>query len=376
MGVANLRYWSTVARQVRRELRRWDARACQIGDPVLRGHARSKLDEERFNAEVAATLATLAPRRHRRQAVAATVAFQVMYDYLDAVGEQPVADPLRNGHQLYRAFSDALSDADCAEDGYYVHHPQSDDGGYLRALVTVCRAAFHSLPSAAAVAPVAQRTAIRCGEAQTRTHALPREGLAQLAAWAAAEAEGTELTWWELAAGAAASVLSIHALIAAAAHPRTTRAEAVRVDAAYLPISALTTLLDSVIDHDHDVVTGEHSFVTYYASARAAAERVGAVARHGTAAAATLRHAPHHVMTVAGAAAYYLSAPEAGTAFARPIAARVLGELEPLVAPIMGIFRLWRLAKRVRRGILRRQRESGWAWDPSPTSTDSSRIRP
>ena len=198
LGTANLRYWSTVARHVRRELRHWDARAYQIADPVLRGHARAKLDGERFNAEVAATLATLAPRHHRRRAIAATVAFQVMYDYLDAVSEQPVADPLRNGQQLYRAFADALSDADGAEDSYYLHHPQNDDSGYLRALVTVCRAAFYSLPSATAVAPVARRTAIRCGEAQTRTHALPREGLAQLAAWAAAEAEGTELTWWEL----------------------------------------------------------------------------------------------------------------------------------------------------------------------------------
>ncbi len=348
LGLANLRYWSTVAGQVRRELRGWERRAREIADPVLRGHAVAKLEQEHFNAEVAATLATLAPRRHRKHVIAATVAFQVMYDYLDAVGEQPVADPLRNGRHLYAAFTNALGDTAAAQGGYYLHHPQEDDGGYLEALVAVCGTAFSSLPSAATVVPVARRTAARCGEAQTRTHALPREGVTQLAAWAAAEGEGTELTWWEIAAGAAASVLSVHALIAAAADPCTTRCEAARIDAAYLPISALTTLLDSVVDREHDLLDGGHGYVTYYASSHEAAERIRTVARHSTSAAASLPHAGHHVMTVAGAAAYYLSGVEAGTNFARPIAARVIPELRPLILPILGIFRVWRLAKRLR----------------------------
>src|SRR5829696_5146585 len=105
LGVANMRYWSMVARRVQRELRHWEHRAHEITDPVLREHALGKLTEERFNAEVAATLATLAPWRRRSRVVVATVAFQVMYDYLDAVSEQPVADPLRNGRRLYGAFA-------------------------------------------------------------------------------------------------------------------------------------------------------------------------------------------------------------------------------------------------------------------------------
>jgi tetraprenyl-beta-curcumene synthase len=344
--IANARYWSSVAPVVRRELRRWERRAGAIANPILRGHALGKLREERFNAEVAATLSTLAPKRLRRRVIAAIVAFQVIYDYLDVLSEQLVVAPLDNGRQLYRAFAAALSPGESAID-YYRHNPQRDDGGYLDALVATCRAGFHALPAAAIVAPVAQRTAARCGEAQTRTHAIVIEGPAQLEGWAANQLPGQRLTWWELAAGCAASVLAVHALIAAAADPRTTQAEALRIDAAYLPICALTTLLDSLVDRDADLACGDHAYLSYYADDAAVADRVRAVAREAMAGAQTLRHASHHTMSVSGAAAYYLSAPGAGAERARPISRDVARELKPLIAPIMQIFHAWRLAKRI-----------------------------
>jgi tetraprenyl-beta-curcumene synthase len=356
---ANARYWPTVHPHVRRELRQWERRASEIADPALRAHALGKLQAERFNAEVAATLQTLAPRQHRPEAITVTVAFQVIYDYLDAVSEQPAADPLCNGRSLYRAFDDALSETPPVG-SYYRHHDplHRDDGGYLEALVATCRRAFGTLPAAAAVAPVARRTAARCGEAQTRTHAIPRKGVDQLATWAAAESPDAELRWWEVSAGAAASVLSVHALIAAAADPHTTTSDALRIDAAYLPISALTTLLDSLVDYEADTRSGSHRYLSYYEDAAAAAGRIGVVARRGAAAATTLPHADHHAMTVAGAAAYYLSAPGAHSAFARPIARHVIDELRPLVVPTLAIFHVWRRVKRLgmrrRRAVVRR----------------------
>jgi tetraprenyl-beta-curcumene synthase len=344
LGVANARYWPSVAPAVRAELRRWERYAHSIDDPTLRAHAVEKLRDERFNAEVAATLATLAPRRWRREVVAASVAFQVIYDYLDAVTEQPVAHPLSNGRQLYRAFAAALSPAAQPVD-YYRHHPQHGDRGYLDALVATCRANFHALPNAALVASIAQRTAARCGEAQTRTHAVAIEGPAQLAEWAARESPGSGLTWWEAAAGAAASVLSVHALIAAAADRHTTYADAVRIEAAYLPICALTTLLDSLVDRDDDIASGSHEFLAYYENDRVIAERLRAVTRLAIRGARSLPHASHHAMSVAGAAAYYLSTPGARSQRARRVARVVAGELRPLIGPVMQIFHAWRLAK-------------------------------
>ena len=136
--LAYLRYWLTVAPRVRRALRHWHQLAESISDPVLRAQAAGKLHEERANTEAIATLCTLAPRRYRATVLHAVVALQVMYDYLDAVTEHPVTDPLRDGHQLFRAFVVALTPGEAPVD-YYRHHPHRDDSGYLDALVRCAR---------------------------------------------------------------------------------------------------------------------------------------------------------------------------------------------------------------------------------------------
>lgn len=341
---ANARYWPTVVPYVRRHLRDWEARAGRIPDPTLRELALQKLQDERFNSEVAATLAVLASRRHRPAVVAATVSLQVMYDYLDGVSEQPSDRPLSSSRCLYGAFLTALAPEPLTDDAYYRWWPGGQDGGYLSALSSSCRTAFWELPSAAAVAPAAREAAIRCGEAQSRVHAISQLGSDQLAAWAVAHGADTDLTWWEYAAGGAASVLSIHALLSAAADPRTTPADAEEIDAAYLAACALSTLLDSLIDHDADVHS--HRFIDYYPSTESAAERLTAVARRATTSMSALRSADHHVMTVAGVAAYYLSAPQARSPRARQISEKVIAALQPVIAPALAIFRLWRLAKR------------------------------
>lgn len=344
LGRANLRYWPTVYPQVRRELRRWDRRALAIPDPALRAQALEKLREERFNTEVAATLATLAPPSQRRAVVVAIVALEVMYDYLDGLSEQPVADQLANGRQLYRAFADALAPAG-TDDDHYRHHPQGDDGGYLAALAAACRGALWELPAAAAAAPVALTVAQRCGEAQTRTHLVARAGSGQLAAWAGAQPEARALRWWEVASGAAASVLAVHALLASAADPRTTAADAERIARAYLATCALTTLLDSLVDAEADADGGGHAYLSYYRDEVEAAERLGHLAAEAVAAARELPRAAHHLMTVAGAVAFYLSAPAAACERGERLAAPVAAELRPLLAPALAIFEAWRRAK-------------------------------
>jgi tetraprenyl-beta-curcumene synthase len=342
---ANALYWPAVLPRVHRELSRWKAHAWDIPDPTLRAQAIAKLEDESFNTEVAATLATLVPRRQRSRVIAVTVALQVMYDYLDGLSEQPARDSLGNSRTLFGAFEVAFATERVEPTDYYRRHPQSDDNGYLEALVETCQDAFRGLPRAVAVAPVARGAAMRCGEAQGRTHAIPSSGVDQLAAWATSGARDTGLTWWEYAAGATASVLALHALIAAAADPRTTPAEARDLDAAYLFIAAISTLLDSLVDHHLDVEDGSHSFISYYESEGEKVERIGALAIRAVTDARRLRNGPHHHMTTAGVAAYYLSAPAARKPSARAVRAGVVGELRPLITPILGVFRLWRLAK-------------------------------
>jgi tetraprenyl-beta-curcumene synthase len=383
LAAANARYWTSVAPIARAQLERWERRALTIPDPALRTLARAKLQTEGFNAEVAATLATLAPRPWRARTVEAIVALQVMYDYLDGLTERPVADPLRNGRALFTAFTDAVATAPAGaaaaersgfartqksgvdaqtgagSDDYFRDRASDDggdDGGYLAALSATTGAALAGLPAWSAVSDAALQGAARCAEGQVRVHAAPRAGAAQLEEWARTRAAGTRLQWREFMAGAVSSVLAVHALIAAAANDRSTPAEAAAIDSAYLSISALSTMLDSVIDYERDSASGEAWYVGHYDSRAALADRVVAVVRDARRQARTLPDAAHHEMTLVGVVAYYTSAREATQGAAAPLAHRVNAELGPLMAPTLAVMRAWRGAKTLHQALAGKRR--------------------
>ena len=347
-------YRATVVPVVREGLRGWERVAETIPDPVLREQALFSVREKGLNAEATAVFGILAPRRRRRQAVEAMTAFQVAVDYLDTLGEQPADDPLANGLRLHGALVAALApDGEAGGGGgaetamarrgpegagreWYALHSRCDDGGYLVALIDACREIVAGLPAAAATLPAARRAAARCGEGQGRTHAaeLGDDGGA-LRDWAEGLAAPPGYAWWELAAGASSSVAA-HALIAAAADPATTAAEAELIDAAYFPpVGALTVLLDDLVDRDEDLAADAHNYLSYYRDAEDAANRIGFLASRGTASMAPLRQPRRHAAILAGVAGFYLSAPGADAAFARPVAAALLEALGPAVRPIV-----------------------------------------
>lgn len=305
------RYWATVLPRARRELRRWERRARQIPDPELRAHACATLRGEGGNAEGAALLALAAPRAHRARVVRLLVAVQVMYDYLDTLSEQPVARPLAASRQLHRALVDVLDEAACPPPhDWYAGYPGGDDGGYLAALVSVCRELLATLPSRAIVAPGVRRAMERACESQSRNHAamLGATDLASFAAWAAAQGSpGAAMQWWELAA-ASGSSLAMHALLAAAAEPALTAAGAAQIERAYWPwICGLNTLLESVTDRVDDACTGNHSYAGRYASPEVAGARLATIATQATIAARALPNGSHHMSVLAAMACFYLS---------------------------------------------------------------------
>jgi tetraprenyl-beta-curcumene synthase len=335
--VANLRYWSTVAPLVRSQLTRWEQAAQAIDDPKLRALALGKLRDERFNVEVAATLATLAPRSKRASVVEAIVALQVMYDYLDVLSEQPLAENLPASRHLFTAFTDAL----------ILNAPVVPGGDYLQVLSETIRAALAPLPSAATIAPVAEASAARCAQAQILNHDASHSGIEEAKRWATLQASGTGLGWQEYLAGASASVLAIGALIAAAADPTTTRADAEDLDSLYLSIGALS-ILDSVVDLDEDIAAGQLGYLQYYDSPELMGTALASVARDAITRARRAPNGPHHIVTLAGVVAYYTSAPAACSDFARPLTAPVRRALRPLITPTLALMRGWREAKRVR----------------------------
>ena len=355
LALANLRYWPKAAPATRRALAAWEQPAAGIAEPHLRSLALAKLRDERFNAEVAATLATLAPARTRLGAVRAIVALELLFDYLDGRTERPSDDPLDERRRLFGPFLTAIdrpagASGRRAEDDE-VGRIDDADGGYLRSLSQQAQTELWRLPAATRVADHTRKAARRCAEAQTRLHAAATLGDAQLRDWALADGSASGLDWLEYLGGAASSVLSVHALIAAAADPGTSTDGASRIDAAYLAIGGVITILDSVIDQGEDSARGEPGFIRLFESRQELHERLRALTREALARAWEAPHGGHHAMTLAGVAAYYTTHPGAEDPRAREITQMVCRELSPTIWPTLGVLRAWRAAKHARANL-------------------------
>jgi tetraprenyl-beta-curcumene synthase len=348
LAVAQGRYWTSVAPLVRRLLRIWEARASEILDPHLNYLAVEKLRNERFNVEVAAMIATIAPAEHRERAVEAIVALQVMYDFLDALTEQPAPNRIRDGLQQSGAFLDALCVSTPRKGDYYAHYPGGcGDAGYLEELALTVRDALRGLPAVESVSQGLSACAARCAEAQVRIHAVPEAGLRQLEQWAESEARNTELQWREWLFGAMGSVVAAHALIALAADRRATMAQARQLDSTYLSLCVLTTALDHLVDHESDVLTGEESYLYLYPSRQDLASQIVLVTRRVLERVREIPNGPHHAMILSGVVAYYTSQPGAMGKFARPVTTHVRDQLRPLITPTLATLHVWRVAKRL-----------------------------
>lgn len=343
-------YAVSVVPVARWELWRWRRVAEAIPDPGLRRVALETLAGEAMNVEAAAVFAILAPLRSRWAAARALVAIQVLVDYVDTLSEQPAAAPLHASLTLHTAVSDALSSGPRPEGRrYYDGYAVGEDGGYLAALLDACSRELTRLPAFACVQPVAERAASRCAAGQSRTHTVAAGGVDGFAAWARTLDRRAGFTWWEAAAGASSSV-AVHALIAAAADPLTTKRDALLVDAAYYPpIGALTVLFDSLIDRSRDAASGSHNYMAYYAGRDEAAERLAAITNRAQMAVLPLRRRRRHEAIVAGVAGFYLGASDR-VAWVGAVRELVVSELGGIVQPVMSVMRVRRrLSDRARR---------------------------
>lgn len=332
-------YWLRIHAQVRRELAVWDAHARRIPDPLLRRQALAKLSGERLNPEAAALFAVLAPRGRRRLVVSLIVAYQVLYDFLDGVNEQPGFDELRDGLQLHRALTDAVLPEQPLSD-YYRRHPDLNDGGYMQALCTRCRHIVGQIPSIGRCSTVIAAATDRCGQAQSQNHATTRLGNSCLIDWSLRQStDHADYHWWELAAGGI-SCLNIHAVLATCADSRVSPTDAAGVESAYFPsVCSLSALLDSLADYHGDAGTGNHSFVAHYRDSDHAAERLARIADEAQSLVAGLHNQTRHAIILAGIVAYYLSSPSVWEGFPAPAAERLMDCVGALGASMCTVMR-------------------------------------
>jgi tetraprenyl-beta-curcumene synthase len=339
------RYWLGVFPAARAAQRALLARAEAIPDPLLRADALASHRDKGSNSEGLAALAVLAPAEHRPDLARGLVAYQLMLDYLDGVSERPTADPLANGLCLHRAFEVAL-DPDAAHVDYYAHAPACADGGYLNELIATCRAPLAKLPSYQAARGPLLRQARLCRESQALNHALSFVRISdQLDDWAARTASESGLEsgfeWWELIAAAAASSLCVGALLAVAATPGASEADARRVESAYFPwASGLNALLDSLVDLDEDPEDASH--LRRYDSREHAAERLAAIASGARERVAALPAGDLHEAILAAMGALYLTREDAWRPGREPISLAVYGALGPLARPSLVVHLLRR----------------------------------
>ena len=367
--LANLRYWPRIAPVARAELRRWERSAVAIAEPASRSVALEKLRREGFNAEVAATLAVFAPRARRALVARTIVALEVLYDYLDGLAASAPRG-VDDGRRLFAEFLGAfMQERQEARERRACAH----DDPYAAELAAEIARGLRELPRAGLLLPVIRAAAARTAEGQIRSHALPTHGREQLERWARNAAEGSGLRWPEFAAGAAASVLAVHALVVAGADERTTAQDAHEIDAAYLTISAVSTMLDSVNDYRRDIATGRPRAVDWYDGADVA-PHIASLARRSLGRAASLPNGPRHAMVAAGVIAYYTSPPEADRGRARAVARAVRGDLRAILWPTLAVMRTWRAAKRAR-GALARSPEHAGGRTPGTRSATSPPSR-
>jgi tetraprenyl-beta-curcumene synthase len=334
-------YLFAVLPRVRRELAHWQSRALLIPDPVLRRLALQALTK-RGNMEGAALFAVLAPRHRRVPTVRALIAFQAAYNYLDGLAEQPNPEPVANGYQLHQALLVAL-DRGAPQPDYYAGYPRRADGSYLAAMVEACQTALAALPSHRVVADDAWAAAARIVAFQSLNLTEDQGGHELLQRWATDQTPaGLQLRWWQTAASCGSS-LAVHALIAMAATPGLDAGDVVEINEAYHPwIGALHSLLDSLVDTEEDQRDGQLSLLGYHASSGEAASAMKALTHRAASAAGALPQSRRHVVILMAMISYYLSAAEARTSYARPVAAAVKSAAGPLLSPAMLLFKLKR----------------------------------
>ncbi len=338
-AAAAVSYWLDVFPSASGQLRHWRRQARAIPDPRLRELALTTLAGERGNLEGAAAFAVLVPRAHRREVTCAAVAFQALYDYVDTLAEQPVADPQAHGRAVHMALLAALDPRRPHVD-YYEHVPGGEDGGYVVSLIDTCRDALGRLPSFEAVRPSALAATCRMVDYQALNHTCAAER-AGLRRWAAGlTPPDCDLRWWEAAAGAASS-LGVFALMAAAGRPGLTTAQARELEGAYFPwVGALHVLLDSLVDWADDLDSGDHSLVEHYSCPQEAARRLARIAEQALAATSGIAQSAQHAAILAAMASFYLARPSALGPSARPAASGVLRTFGSLATPAVAVLRV------------------------------------
>lgn len=328
-------------REVAREITQWRRSAERIPDHAIREDALDALEHKRTNTDGAAVFATLLDKRNL-DVLRLLAVYQAIWDFLDSLGERCPTEA--NGRELHLALIDALQPRGALSD-YYRHHPWSNDGGYLVALVQFCRAQCRALPSYEHIEPLVVREAQRA-QVQGINH-LANRASRDLALQRWAQLQFTEdhgIEWFELTAAASASLV-ILPLLTLSARLNLGSADIKATRAVYWPwVSLATTMLDNYADQAEDAASGNHNYFSHYPDSAHGVRRLCVYIRRATSGALTLPRGERHAVVVASMVAMYLSKESDGTADTRRVRRELAEAGGSLVRLLVPILRVWRAA--------------------------------
>jgi Protein of unknown function (DUF2600) len=153
-----------------------------------------------------------------------------------------------------------------------------------------------------------------------------------------------EMSWFELAAAASASLVP-HVLLALAAEPACRPGDVDAAHAAYLPWASLATaMLDSYADRLEDDAAGEHSYIAHYRDGGEATARVAEIVARATHEAQELRAGHRHAVIVASMVAMYLSKDSARAQTGDTGTADLVRSGGSLARLLLPVLRAWRIA--------------------------------
>jgi len=294
---------------VRGELQKWRKLAERIPDPELRRQAIASMTSKEFHCLGGAVYAS-GHIAQRQSLLRLITAFQTISDYLDNLCDRSTSLSGEDFRALHQAMLDAVNPHGELHD-YYTCRAESEDGGYLRALVEVCREMTGKLPSYAVVQPlISDLVSLYC-DLQVYKHIHPgQREQALLAWWEVHRHRCPDLRWHEFAA-ACGSTLGVFMLFQAAGNPGLTEDEAKAINEAYFPyICALHILLDYLIDQEEDERGGDLNFCAYYSDPGSTVDRLQHIAGQAKLAGSRLPGARFHLMVIEGLLALYLSDPK------------------------------------------------------------------
>lgn len=335
-------------RIVSREVAKWQRRAAQIRAPELRALALHSLADKRSLTEGTARFWEVPSRRDVRL-LKALVSFQILANFLDTFSERDLNPRTADPSSIMWAFIDAV-DVDQPIRDYYRDFPECDDGGYLRALVQVCRSCCAGFPSYREARSLLAQHARLAGVLDLHHDPDPARRDWALERFASTRfASSATVPWFEQAA-AASSALNVIVLLTLASEPRTTDHDLDAAVAAYTHVGALSILLDSFADQLDDAVSGHVSFIGYYSNAPAVVSRIGYHVERSLRDTSALRNGSRHVLLVSMMIALFLSrestrsdtlAADTGTLIAAG------GTMTKCLVPVL---RFWRVSYRLKTG--------------------------